>query len=105
MDIGKVIVAFLLCLALGGAVLFCFNHEGELEKEAAVLEACLQQNTERQYADCPDRPISQTEIDDLRKSAETYNTLAWVAGLILFFGAGGLLFAAIRGEDDDGFWL
>lgn len=96
----KLIIAALVCGTLAFGVFFAVNHVGTLNRQAAVLESCQQAQTSTpptasQYPDCPQRPITKTEIASLRDQADTTGKLGWVAFIVLVFGMGGTLWEIV----------
>ena len=83
----KIILLVLLSIALGLAVLFCVTRVGDLNGHAAVLQACITQNSH--VAGCPLTPISQGQIASLHNEADTLGNLGWIAFLLLIFSVGG----------------
>lgn len=89
----KPLVAVVMSIGLGIGVLYCVTHVGELNREAAVIEACINQpQSEIKPPSCPDRPASQAEVKSLQATANTLGNIGWIAFFLLVFGFGSTVY-------------
>lgn len=92
----KFFAAVILTMALGIGVAYAVNRVGDLNRQAIVIDTCLnlkQGDTQQKY--CPNQPYSAAEAKSLRNTADTLGSLGWLAFLFLVFGVGGTAYEYI----------
>jgi hypothetical protein len=94
MQVTKVVLLVVLTVALGVAVLFCVTKVGDLNGQAAILQACLSQAAHT--GGCPNIPISSGEIANLHDEAGTIGNLGWAAFITLWLGIGGSVIEVLK---------
>jgi hypothetical protein len=80
-----------IAIACGALVAWCITRVGDVNGQAAVLQACMS-SAAHHYASCPGIPVTAAQVANLYSESQTIGTLGWA--VTVFIGidvAGGLL--------------
>ncbi len=85
MSAPKALVALGLTVGLGVGTAYAIHEVGNFNDKADRIEACLKQpetsTGQQESSICQDQVASQLEVDHLRRTADTFGDLGWVAFL------------------------